>query len=91
MKIKPFNIIDRTELPEVTTENLPVAGDPLEIENEMYYVCETECREKDELRKVGVIPLVLKNPNRVENMGIYYKYLSIAIRRMQYREAGTNL
>lgn len=91
MKIKPFNIIDRTELPEVTTENFPVAGDPLEIENEMYYVCETNCQDQDGLKKITVIPLVIKDPGRVENIESYKSYLSIAIRRMQNRKAGINL
>jgi hypothetical protein len=33
LTIKPFNVIDRTELPEVTVDRVPVNGDPLEIDS----------------------------------------------------------
>jgi len=88
MKIKPFNIIDHIELPEVMVDGIPVAGDPLEINNEMYYVCETNYLETDGLKKIGVIPLIIKNPGSVKNTGIYLKYLAIAIRRMQVVNGG---
>jgi hypothetical protein len=46
-RIKPFNIIDRNELPEITVDQIPVDGDPLEIDREMYFVCETNSPEKN--------------------------------------------
>jgi len=36
LTIKPFNVIDRTELPEVTVDRVLVNGDPLEIDSQMY-------------------------------------------------------
>lgn len=86
MKIKPFNIIDLTSLPEITVDNLPVNGDPLEVDREMYFVCEANLKEMDE-QKIGVIPLIVKNPSRVENIDSYIKCLTIAQRRIQYRKA----
>ena len=82
-KLRPFNIIDRNELPEVTVNRIPVSGDPLEINSEMYFVCETNKMEKDGIRKVGVIPLVVKNLKKVENVESYMRNLSIAHRRIQ--------
>ena len=59
MKIKPFNVIDHSSLPEITVDKLPADGDPLEIEREMYFVCEVNLKEMDE-QKIGVIPLVVR-------------------------------
>jgi len=42
VKIKPFNAIDNTELPLIIVDSIPVDGDPVEIEKEMYYACETK-------------------------------------------------
>jgi len=86
VKIRPFNVIDHTDLPELTVDQLPVDGDPIEIEREMYYVCETNFQEKDSLHKIGVIPLVVKNPTKVVNIESYIKCLSSAQRRIQYRK-----
>lgn len=86
VKIKPFNVIDKTELPEITVGQVPVSGDPLEIEKEMYYVCETKSREKGDFQKIGVIPLVVRNPAKVENINSYIECLSIAHRRVQFRK-----
>ena len=86
MKIKPFNVIDHSSLPEITVDKLPVDGDPLEIEREMYFVCEANLREMNE-QKIGVIPLVVKNPAKVDNIDSYIKCLTIAQRRVQFRKA----
>ena len=83
-KLRPFNIIDRNELPEITVSRIPVSGDPMEINSEMYFVCETNKIEKDGFLKIGVIPLVVKNLKKVENVESYLRYLSIAHRRIQY-------
>jgi hypothetical protein len=86
VKIKPFNVIDHTNLPEITVDRLPVDGDPLKIDREMYYVCETKSKEKDGLQEIGVIPLVVKNPAKVQNIKSYIDCLSIAHRRIQFRK-----
>jgi hypothetical protein len=86
MKIKPFNVIDHNSLPEITIAKVPADGDPLEIEKEMYFVCETNLNEIDE-QKIGVIPLVVKDPARIKNIDSYIKCLRIAQRRIQFRKA----
>ncbi|MGD0342920.1 MAG: hypothetical protein ABSA76_14550 [Bacteroidales bacterium] len=86
VKIKPFNVIDHTDLPSITVDQVPVDGDPLEIDREMYYVCESNYKQKDGLQEIGVIPLVVKNPAKVANINDYIKCLSIAHRRIQFRK-----
>ncbi len=86
MKIKPFNVIDHTSLPVITVDKLPVNGDPLEIERETYFVCEANLKEMDE-EKIGVIPLVVKNPAKVDSIDVYIKCLTIAQRRIKFRKA----
>jgi hypothetical protein len=86
VKIKLFNVIDKTDLPEITVNQFPADGDPLEIDMEMYYVCETNYQEKDDLQKIGVIPLVVKNPAKVVNINSYIKCLSKAHKRIQFRK-----
>ena len=86
MKIKPFNVIDHNPLPEITVDMLPVDGDPLEIEREMYFVCEASLTQLDE-QKIGVLPLVVRNPAKVNNIDSYIKCLTIAQRRIQFRKA----
>jgi len=82
--IKPFNVIDRNELPEVTVDRIPVDGDPLEIDREMYFVCETNHQVVEGRQAVRVIPLVIKNTNEIKNMESYLQSLHVALRRMQY-------
>ena len=86
MKIKPFNVVDHTDLPEITVDQVPVAGDPLEIDREMYYVCETEHKEKDGIQEIGVIPLVVKNPDKVVNIKDYIKCLSTSSQKNRVPE-----
>ena len=86
VKIKPFNVIDHTDLPEITIDRLPVNGDPLEIDREMYFVCETKSKEADGLQGIGVIPLVVKNPAKIQNIKSYIDCLAIAHRRIQFRK-----
>jgi hypothetical protein len=86
MKIKPFNVIDYNFLPEIMVDMLPADGDPLEIEGEIYFVCESILEKMDE-QEIGVIPLIVKNPARVENIDNYVKCLTIAQRRIQFRKA----
>ena len=86
VKIKPFNVINHTDLPEMKVDRHPVDGDPLEIDREMYYVCETKCKEKNGLQEIGVIPLVVKNLSMVQNIKSFINCLSIAHRRIQFRK-----
>jgi hypothetical protein len=86
MKIKPFNVIDQSSLPEITVNKPPVDGDPLEIDREIYYVCSANLKEIDG-QKIGVIPLVVRNPAMVDNIDRYIKCLTIAQRRVQFRKA----
>ena len=84
LKLKPYNVIDRTDLPEVTVEQLPVNGDPLEINSQMYFVCETNNQVKDGTQIIRVIPHVIKNATKAKNTESYLESLSVALRRMQY-------
>ena len=86
VKIKPFNVIDNTILPEIIVDSVPVDGDPVEIEKEMYYACETNREEKDGVHEIGLIPLVVRNPTNVKNISNYIKCLTIAQRRIQFRK-----
>jgi hypothetical protein len=86
VRIKPFNVIEYTALPEITVEKLPVNGDPMEIEKEMYFVCESNMEMRDG-HMVGVIPLIVKNPANIKNIENYIKCLSVAHRRVQFRKA----
>lgn len=81
--IKPFNIIDRTELPEVTVDYVPVNGDPLEIDSQMYFVCDTKNQVTNGRQPVGVIPLVIKNVTKIKNIESYMESLHVALRRMK--------
>ncbi len=84
MKIKPFNVVDHTDLPEITVDRMPADGDPVEIDREMYYACEKNSQEAEGVPVIGVIPLVVKDPSRVVNIESYIKCLSIAHRRVQF-------
>jgi hypothetical protein len=83
LTFKPFNVIDRTELPEVTVDWVPVIGDPLEIDSNMYIICELNNQVKDGWQAVGVIPLVYKNDSKAVNIENYLESLYIALRKMQ--------
>jgi hypothetical protein len=86
VKIKPFNVIDNTDLPEITVDQIPTDGDPLEIERELYYVCEINYNQQSGPPLIGVIPLVVRNPAKVLNIKNYIHCLSIAHRRIQFRK-----
>lgn len=82
--IKPYNVIDNSELPELPVDQLPANGDPLEIKGEMYYVCESP-DYKSGSPKIGVIPLVVRNPAKVRDIQEYIKCLSIAHRKVKFQ------
>ena len=83
--IKPINVIDNTELPEVSVNHMLTDGDPLEIKGEMYYVCNSADKNQTGSMEVGVIPLVIRNPAKVTNIVEYIKCLAIAHRKVQFK------
>jgi hypothetical protein len=83
--IKPFNVIDNNELSEVFVDHALTDGDPLEINGEMYYVCEQASKPSAGPLSVGVIPLVVRNPRAVKNIKGYIECLSIAHKKVQYK------
>lgn len=83
--IKPFNLIDQTHLPEMTVDHILTDGDPLEIKGEMYYVCENINEHPFNSPVVGVIPLVVRNPAKINNINSYIKCLSLAHRKVQFK------
>jgi hypothetical protein len=84
-RIKPFNVIDNKELSEIFVEKALTDGDPLEINGEMYYVCEQEFKSPSGSLSVGVIPLVVRDPKAVKNIKGYIECLSIAHKKVQYK------
>ena|ERR1035437_6549548 len=85
--LKLFNLIDNTELPEVSFDKMPADGDPIEIDRELYYVCEKIYKKKFDHPQIGVIPLVVRNPANVVNIKEYIKCLSIAHRKVVFKNA----
>lgn len=82
--IKLYNVVDNEELPQIIVEDLPSDGDPIELNNDMYYVCERLIDDQEE-PKIGVIPLVVRNPSSISNIDKYLHCLSMAHRRVQFR------
>jgi hypothetical protein len=86
--IKPFNVVDNTPLPEIYVDHIPAEGDPLEIDKELYYVCDITNDQQSDSGIIGVIPLVVRNPSRVANIESYIRCLSIAHRKVLFKNAG---
>jgi len=82
--IKPFNVIDNSDLPEISLQNMPEGGDPLEIEGELYFVCELDFSQQNNFTRVGLIPLIVRNPAKVQNIKSYINCLAIAHRRVEF-------
>lgn len=80
--IRPFNSIDHAVLKEVTVDQIPVTGDPIEIDSNMYLICDIHNNVNDGELSVGVIPIVYKTGN-VFNTENYLESLSVALRRLQ--------
>lgn len=80
--IKPFNVIDRTNLKEVTVDRIPVIGDPVEVDSNMYLICDIHNQVNEGVQSVGVIPLVYKTNNAL-NTENYLESLNVALRKMQ--------
>jgi hypothetical protein len=51
----------------------------------MYYVCDLSVKKQAESLEIGVIPLVVRNPAKVSNIEEYIKCLSIAHRKVQFK------
>ncbi len=83
----PFNVIDNIELPEISVDMIPTDGDPIEIDKELYYVCEKIYDKKFDHPRIGVIPLVVRNPATVVNIKEYIMCLSIAHRKVLFKNA----
>lgn len=81
--IKPFNVIDRAALNEVSVDRVPVIGDPLEVNSTMYLICDIHTNLSADGQSVGVIPIVYKTDNKVFNTENYIESLYVALRRMQ--------
>ncbi len=79
----PFNIIDRTELPSVRLDQVPVNGDTMEINSQIYYVCDTDDVKYDHYQTVRVIPGIIGNTFKGAVSGSYFESLSAAITRLQ--------
>ncbi len=88
VKIKPLDVIDNTDLPVLDLDHLPGEGDPLEINHELYYVCEKRSGPDDKIQELSVIPLVVKNPAKVTNIKGYISCLSAAHRKVRFFKDG---
>jgi hypothetical protein len=83
-EIRIFNVIDKSPLAEKKLDRLPEVGDPVEIDREMYYVCEVTVDSDGSCDTIGVIPLMVRNPRQIKNIKSYLKCLSAARRRVQF-------
>lgn len=83
--IQPVNLIDHTNLPQITVDHALSDGDPVEIDGEMFYVCEQNSKLSTDSSTVGVIPLVVRNPANVLNIKDYIQCLSLAHRKVIFR------
>ena len=83
--IKPYNVVTRSDLPEMLVNQIPADGDPMEINGELYFVCDQNIKQQADLPVIGVIPLIVRNPAKVLNIKEYIKCLSIAHRKVLYK------
>lgn len=84
--IKPYDVITNSDLPELTVDQLPEDGDAVEINGELYFVCEN-IPKNDDSAKIGVIPLVVRNPAGVPNIKKYLDCLAMAHRRVLFKNS----
>lgn len=82
--IKLYDVIGDANLPEMTFEELPGDGDPVEVDGEMYFVCERNSIQESP-PAIGLIPLVVRNPSKISNIKEYVKCLSKAHRRVLFK------
>lgn len=82
--IKLYDVIEDADLPELSFEKIPADGDPIEIDGEMYFVCERNV-DQETTPAIGLIPLVVRNPSKISNIKEYVKCLSKAHRRVLFK------
>jgi hypothetical protein len=83
--IIPHDVVNHGNLPEMSVDKIPTDGDPLEINGELYFVCEQNYIQHADSPLIGVIPLIVKNPAKVVNIKEYVHCLSIAHRKVQFK------
>jgi hypothetical protein len=83
--IIPHDVVTQKDLGEISVDNIPADGDPLEIDGELYFVCQKSGPRQSNPGIIGVIPLVVRNPAGVKNIQEYIECLSIAHRRVQFK------
>jgi hypothetical protein len=83
--IIPHDVVTNANLPEMSVEQIPTDGDPLEINGELYFVCEQNYKQQVDSPMIGVIPLVVRNPAKVLNIKQYIDCLSIAHRKVKFK------
>ena len=83
--IKPYDVISKTGLPELTVDLVPTDGDPLEIGGELFFVCTRNTELQSEHPVVGVIPLIVRNPGQIRNIEDYIQCLSLAHRKVLFK------
>jgi hypothetical protein len=83
--IKPYDVVASADLSEMLVDQIPTEGDPLEIKGELYFVCDRNNTQQADTPVIGVIPLVIRNPGRVLNIKEYLQCLSIAHRKVQFK------
>lgn len=84
IEIKPYNVTEDINLPAISIDKMPANGDPVEINGELYFVCENNIEEQTGKPSIGVIPLVVRNPAKVKDIEKYINCLSIAHRKVQF-------
>lgn len=83
--IIPHDVVAEGDLPEVSVDRFPDEGDPIEIEGELFFVCEQDYKPKSDLPVIGVIPLVVRNPASVPNINKYIECLKVAHRKVKFK------
>lgn len=82
IQIKPYDVVTEKKLPEMALDQPPSEGDPLEINGDMYFVCELY---PDQGETVRVIPLIVRNPQDVKDIKMYIECLTLAHRKVKFR------
>lgn len=83
--IKPYDVVSHADLTEIEVDKIPSEGDPLEINKELYFVCEQNSKQQTSPLMIGVIPLVVRNPAKVLNIKEYIECLSVAHRKVLFK------
>jgi hypothetical protein len=87
VSIIPRDVISNENLPGISVDSVPTQGDPVEVDGELYFVCEQTPEQKDNIPVIGVIPLVVRNPQKVKDINKYIDCLSIAHRKVRFRNS----